>query len=474
MLTILFLAIAVAGHTQSDSLPAYLHTAAQNNPGVMAAFHAYEAALQKVPQAAALQNPTLDAGFFLKPMELVEGRQIADFRLMQMFPWFGTRKAARTEAQNAAQMAFEEFRNSRDQLFLDVYTQWFTLCRLQQQVANSRANRSLLAQLETLALQNPGTASGNSPQPNMRTAPDNSTPASGSSMQGMSMGNGQQPTTTATATSTEMPNNSMGTMSGNTSSGMADVLRIQMEIAETDANTEILLSEIATEKARFNALLNRSADSPVELPDTLLQIPFQLDLNATRALIDAQNPMLAMLDAQEQMYIAQADMQRKMSYPMFGIGIDYMLIAPLEANGSMGSSMSMNGRDMLMPMLSITLPIWRGKYRAQQRETALLQQSAREKRQNEQNLLEAELRRASYQLDATARRTALYRHQSELAKTTYNITVSEFSTGKNTLANVIQASRQLLDYELKIAEATANYNTTVAAIQKLIAGFNND
>ncbi|MDR1676347.1 MAG: TolC family protein, partial [Tannerella sp.] len=129
-----------ASVAQTDSLDHYLEMAARNNPGVRADFAAYQAALQRVPQAGALENPQLELGFFLQPMELVEGRQVADIRLMQMFPWFGTRKAARTEAQHMAKMAYEQFRETRDALFLDVYTRWFTLCRLRQQFGNNRDN----------------------------------------------------------------------------------------------------------------------------------------------------------------------------------------------------------------------------------------------------------------------------------------------------------------------------------------------
>ncbi|MBN2667390.1 MAG: transporter, partial [Bacteroidales bacterium] len=78
-----------------DSLAAYLESAARNNPGVMKALLEYQAALVKVPQAASLPDPQLTAGFFLKPMELMSGTQVADFKLMQMFPWFGVLRNAK-------------------------------------------------------------------------------------------------------------------------------------------------------------------------------------------------------------------------------------------------------------------------------------------------------------------------------------------------------------------------------------------
>ena len=70
----------------------YLEIAAKNNPTVLQRFSEYQAALQKIPQVGSLPDPELSAGVFLSPMELVSGNQVADLRLMQMFPWFGVLK----------------------------------------------------------------------------------------------------------------------------------------------------------------------------------------------------------------------------------------------------------------------------------------------------------------------------------------------------------------------------------------------
>ena len=87
-----------------DSLSHYLEQAARSNPQVNADFMLYKASLEKIPQAGAFADPELEIGFFVKPMETLMGKQIADFTLMQMFPWFGTRKAARSEASEMARM----------------------------------------------------------------------------------------------------------------------------------------------------------------------------------------------------------------------------------------------------------------------------------------------------------------------------------------------------------------------------------
>jgi outer membrane protein TolC len=133
---------------------------------------------------------------------------------------------------------------------------------------------------------------------------------------------------------------------------------------------------------------------------------------------------------------------------------------------------SMNGKDMLMPMVSISIPIYRNKYKAAQRESRLLQQASEERYAGTFNSLQTELYQYKHQLEDAARKIALYKKQSDLARTTYELVVQEFASGKSELGDVIQVQRQLLDYRLKESDAIADYNIMVANIQKLTAGWN--
>ena len=403
----------------ADSLNHYLEVAARNNPGLNAEFLAYKASLERVPQAGAWSDPQLDIGFFLKPMDIVGGRQIADITLMQMFPWFGTKKAARTEATHMAQMAYEEFRESRDMLFLEVYSQWYNLSSLKQQLKNNDDNLKLLSQLEQLARQKMSTASTMS--------------------------------------------NEMGG-----SSGLSSVLRVQLEIAEIENNIESILSEIEAEKAKFNALLNRSANIDVVVPDSIIKVPFLFNEMEAVNEIERQNPMLGMIVEEEQAYRAKSEMDKKMSYPMLGIGLQYMVIGKSSSTSmDQNGHNSMNGMDMVMPMVSISLPIYRNKYKAKQRESRLMWKSAQEKYNNTLNTLQSDLLKFKHQLEDAERKIALYQKQKNLALTAYQLIIQEFVTSKSDLTNVIEVQRQLLDYSIKEAEAIADYNIKVAEINSL-------
>jgi outer membrane protein TolC len=127
-----------------DSLLRYLEIAAKNNPVVLQKFSDYEAALQKIPQVGSLPDPELSAGVFLSPMELVNGNQVADLRLMQMFPWFGVLKYGEDEMSLMAKAKYELFRDAKLQVFYDVQRTWYELYKVQKDISISEKNIEIL------------------------------------------------------------------------------------------------------------------------------------------------------------------------------------------------------------------------------------------------------------------------------------------------------------------------------------------
>lgn len=461
---------------QADSLAWYLETAARNNPLVNSNFALYKASLEKIPQAGAYEDPELDIGVFVKPMETLSGKQIADFTLMQMFPWFGTRKAARNEATEMSRMAYEQFREARNNLFYEVKSQWYQLCNLNEQYKNTQANLALLEQLEKLALNRYSAPSANAPASTVPPITGNvvTPPASnGNSMDNMGgMGSGTQAapqgSPAGNASMQGMASGPMGSSMGiGSSSGtMSDVLRIQIEKAELLNNLELIASNRTAAEARFNALLNRRQDMRVAVPDSLRQLHFQIDDQAMTDSIIIANPMLSMLEAEANAYRAKAEMDKKMSYPMFGIGLQYSLVG--KSNNSMVMD-NMNGMDMVMPMFKISIPIFRKKYQAQQKESRHYRQASELKYENTLNQLQSEYQTVKQQLADASRKIALYQKQQELSLSTWQLIVREFSAGTTSLTDVIQVERQLLDYRLKKSEAIAEYNTRIAGMEKLVA-----
>lgn len=481
VLTVISFGIGVAAVAQEpvDSLSVYLEQAARNNPQIQSDFMMYKASLEKIPQAGAYPDPELEIGYFFKPMETLMGKQVADFTFMQMFPWFGTRKAARSEAAEMARMSYEKFRESRNNLWYEVKAQWYQLSNLNEEYKTTQANIALLHQLEELAIRRFSAPSfqGSAPGTSMSSGTNsgknvgNAAPSS-SGMSGMSgMGNTTPAVTTPAASSAGMASASAmsamgGGSMGTTVGGMSDVLRIQMERAELEDNLKDLYSSRMIAEARFNTLLNRDAETPVVVPDSLKQRVFQMDEQSLMDHILNNNPMITMAQAEADAYRAKAKMDRRMSYPMIGIGLQYSLINKMD--NPMGMA-DMNGKDMVMPMMKISLPIFRRKYNAQQRESQNYWKASELKRENIQNQLQVEYLNIRRQLEDADRKVDLYTRQYALSLSAWKLVIQEFAAGRQPLTDVIEVERQLLNYKLKKSEAVAAYNTSVAAIEKLIS-----
>ena len=452
----------------AQSLEGYLQMAGENNPELKAYFSDYLAALERVPQVGSLPDPELSMGIFLKPMERYMGNQQADIQLMQMFPWFGTLGAQKDEASQMALARYEAFQDAKNRLFYQIKDTWYQMYRLDEEIRISEENLKILRTYERLALIRYQSAGGSGAgSGNMQDSSPSTGNASASS--GMSMGNmggGMNTGSTSRATgggntsATMAPSGTMG--SGN--SGMSDVLRVRIEIKGLENNLAYLNDSRLTLHTEFNLLLNRDSDENIVVADTLLETALSIDRPALLDSITQKNPMLKMLDAEGEAYEAQIKMSRLMGRPMFGAGINYMAFSPRTGDG-----MSMGGMDMVMPMVSVSIPIYRKKYKAMSREAELNQQAAGQRRENTVNQLTTQWTTALRDLDDASRRTELYREQSDLARQTLNLLMTGYSASGQDFEEVLRVQQQLLDYQLQLVTAVVDQHMAVAMLEMLAA-----
>jgi outer membrane protein TolC len=458
----------VSAFSQADSLYHYLEIAAKNNPGVLQKFSEYQAALQKIPQVGSLPDPELSAGVFLSPMELVSGNQVADLRLMQMFPWFGVLRYGKDEMSLMAKAKFELFRDAKLQVFYDVQRSWYELYKVQKDISISEKNIEILKLIERLALVRFKSASlENSPTSSQsRTTSSVSSSGTNTSASGMqTMGAGQNSTgSSGSNQSSSMQTGAMGSSSG--SSGLADIYRIQIESNDLENNIALLKNQQSSIIASFNIYLNRPVTSPVYTYENITRDSLEFSLTVVSDSMLAHNPMLGMLDFEKQSFEARKKMVSRMGYPMMGLGLNYSLIS--RSATAMGSP-DMNGKDMIMPMVVFTLPIYRKKYTAMQKEAELLKEATSENYQATANSLQSEYYQAVLLYQDAQRRIKLYENQFQLASKSLDLMLKSFSTSSSGLTDVLRVRQQTLDYEFKKVEAVADFNTAIAWLKRLMA-----
>ena len=319
--------LCVQTFSQTDSLYSYLEIAAKNNPTVLQRFSEYQASLQKIPQVGSLPDPELSAGVFLSPMELVSGNQVADIRLMQMFPWFGVLRYGKDEMSLMAKAKFELFRDAKLQVFYDVQRTWYELYKVQKDISISEKNIEILKIIERLALVRFKSASqgntGTSSQGHVTSPVSSSNNTGSSGMQ--TMGGGQGNTgSSGLNQSSSMQTGTMGSSSGN--SGLTDIYRIQIESGDLENNIALLKNQRNSIIAKFNNYLNRPVTSPVFTYENITRDSLEFSLTVVSDSMLANNPMLGMLDFEKQSLEARGKMVTRMGYPMIGFGINYSVI----------------------------------------------------------------------------------------------------------------------------------------------------
>ncbi len=454
------LTFSISAYSQ-DSLMHYLEIAAKNNPTVMQRYNEYQAALQKVPQVGSLPDPQLDMGVYLSPMELIAGNQVADIKLMQMFPWFGVIKNAKDEMSLMAKAKFETFRDAKLQVYYDVQRTWFDLYKVRRNILISEENVDLLKTIEHLTLVKfrSGSSGGSSSASGSKMSGGNSpTASSGSSGMNVMGGTSVSSSTSVSSASSPVP---MSSSSGATS--LTNVYQIQIETGDLENNIASLKNEEQVVVARFNSLLNHPQKTPVASVDLLSTEPLDIAYLSVSDTMFTRNPMLGMLQYEQQSLDARKKMQKQMGLPMVGVGVNYSVIAK-----SAMSTSSMNGQDMIMPMVTLTLPIYRKKYNAQQAETKFMKTASEQNFQATANALQTEYYEALQLYNDAQRRMKLYDSQSQLAKKSLDISIKTFSSSASGLTDILRIRQQLFNYELKKVEAVTDFNKAEAWIKRLI------
>jgi outer membrane protein TolC len=364
----------------AQSLTQLQQQAAEQNKGLKASYQEFKIALESVPQARAFKDPQLSFGYFISPIETRGGAQIARFSLSQKLPWFGLKKAQENQARLQAEVAFQEFQLKKNQLFKRIAEHYFKLRYYKKKIRLEEENDQRLQNLKTLAEQN--------------------------------------------------------ISSGEAS--LADVLVIKNELAASQAKRRSLEAIYNSEETRMNALLHQADTVKIALNrEFQLEEQVHKELNARDTLADF--PQLRAIAIQKQAAEIEKSIARKKGMPQFGIGLDYAVIAE---RGNFNSSF--NGQDAFMPMLSISLPIFRGKYKAMKRQAELQNDRLENKMQQKQLDLKAGLQTLIYQLEDIRNVLASVNDQLLNSLKIYELKLSQYQSQELDLDELIRYQQDII------------------------------
>jgi outer membrane protein TolC len=127
------------------------------------------------------------------------------------------------------------------------------------------------------------------------------------------------------------------------------------------------------------------------------------------------------------------------------------------------------GKDVLMPMISVSIPLFRKKYDAAENEAQFMQESYTLQKKNALNSLSSEFDRALFEISQQLRLLELYRKQLKTTEQLLNLLFSAYSNSGQDFEEVLTMQQKLLQYEKLIAKAVVKYHTASARLDYITA-----
>jgi outer membrane protein TolC len=380
--------------------------AVDNNDALRAAQLRWDAARQAVAQARGWPDPRVTYGYFAEPVETRVGPQEHRIGVMQPLLWFGKLKAAGDVASEDAAAALAEVEAVRLTLIEEIKQVWHELYVLEQSLRITRDNMDLLRQFEAVA------------QTQFR--------AGGS---------------------------------------MAPVNKAQVELGTLQDRLTSMQELRAPLQGRMNALLNRPQHAPLPAAITLVETsPALPDASVLFTWQAEASPILGVLGSRIDRETHAVDLARKQGMPNFGVGVDYIVTGPASVAGTTDS-----GKDAVIAMLSLDIPLWRGKYKAAVQEARARQAAAASEFNDQSNHLAAQLEMALYQHRDADRKVHLYSETLlPQAQGALNVARQSYEVGSSDFLDLIDTQRVLLEFELNHQRAIANREQARAKLEMLV------
>ena len=242
---------------------------------------------------------------------------------------------------------------------------------------------------------------------------------------------------------------------------MSDVLKIDIKIEEAKMQKNSVLDKKTSVETNFTQWLNPKETVIISIPDTL--IPKEMIIEGIVDSLLANNLLLNQKDLDIQASNLQVKVTGKSAGPQIGLGLDYVNVGERTDITNLDG----NGQDVLMPMISVTIPIFNSRKSADKKIAQLnILKNKAEKEQLEFTLKSA-LETAIFNYNDAIRKQNLAQRQLELAKQTRSLIVNEYSTGKADIQELIDIYQKILDYKFSFSKAVTERNIAVAYLYNL-------
>lgn len=403
-IALIFLLFNFAININAQSLDSLLQLAVDNNTQLKSIELEYQSVLEKKNQVNQLPNPQLGVGIPALRPETRLGPQMMMVSASQMFPWFGTLKSKEEVVISMSKAKYEQISIVKLDLFYQVKSAYYQLYFLEQKQAIIKDNIELFESLESISL--------------------------------AKVESGQ--------------------------ATLADVLRVQTKLQSLRQQLLIIENQKLVFESNINELTKQPTSTKIQLEDSLDLPVLEYDLASFKNKIENNHPLIAQVNYQIEQSNNAITVNSNMNKPTLGLGLDYSMVGQRTDANPMN-----NGRDILVPKVMLSIPIYRRSYQAKIKEEKLIQQSLEVKKETITDKMISLLINYKADYDNGLLENSLYQNQTSTMQMAYDVLLSEYSSSGKGFEELLMVQNQLLDFGLGIYQAELKANIAQANIERI-------
>jgi outer membrane protein TolC len=239
-----------------------------------------------------------------------------------------------------------------------------------------------------------------------------------------------------------------------------DVLRLQIRQNELQQQKEVLEEAYLGEQAAFNKLLHQEGAKMITVLEELLlpeeDIAYAVDVLSL-------HPELLKYDKLYESITQSELLNQAEQNPMIGIGVDYV---PVSERADM--NFSDNGKDIFMPMLSVSIPIFNKQYDSKSKQNELRQLEIAAQKDNRLNVLESAFAKAISQRNQARIKFNTQRKNLKQAQSAEEILIKNYETGTIDFNDILDIQELQLKFQINQIKAITIYYRQSAVVNYLI------
>lgn len=242
---------------------------------------------------------------------------------------------------------------------------------------------------------------------------------------------------------------------------MVDVLRVDMLL--NDALTAISILDLKKKplETHFNKLLNQPEETEILIERG--EDAKHIEMNYRKDSLLTSNPMLEGMDLMIKASEAQEQAATKQGLPKIGAGLDYVIV------GRGMSTAPDAGKDVFMPMVTVSIPIFRAKYKGAVKEAQLMQEAYALQKEEISNVLTVNYEMAFFEIQKQLELILLYDVQILESEQSLDLLFTAYGNSGKEFEEVLRMQQQILKFKKMRINAVAIYHTKLAELNYLTA-----